>query len=75
MDGMSMMLWGVFGSLLVLLLLFLIVVTAVAVVRWIWGNKKPLSLGRENVLDILKTRYAKGEISKEEFEWIKKDIE
>jgi len=26
-------------------------------------------------MDILKTRYAKGEISKEEFEQLKKDLE
>jgi putative membrane protein len=75
MDGMGMMVWGVFGSLLGLLLIFLFVVAVVAVVRWMWGNKEALSTGRENALDILKKRYAKGEISKEEFERIKKDIE
>ncbi len=33
------------------------------------------STGPETALDILKKRYAKGEITKEEFEQMKKDLE
>lgn len=76
MDGMGMMVWGVFSFLLGLLLIFLFVVIIVAAVKWLWGRNLPLLMkDREDALDILKKRYAKGEISKEEFERIKKDIE
>lgn len=76
MDGMGMMIWGVFSFLLGLLLIFLFVLIVVAAVKWLWGQKFPFMVNdRENALDILKNRYARGEISKEDFERIKKDIE
>ena len=76
MNGMGMMVWGVFSFLLGLLLIFLFVVAAVAAVKWIWGQKTPWAWrSQESALDILKQRYARGEVSKEEFERIKKDIE
>lgn len=76
MDGMGMMIWDVFSFLLGLLLIFLFVLIVVAAVKWLWGQKFPFMVNdRENALDILKKRYARGEISKEDFERIKKDIE
>jgi putative membrane protein len=76
MNGMGMMIWGVFSFLLGLLLIFLFVVVVVAAVKWLWGQQTPfVTRDRESALDILKKRYARGEIGKEEFERLKKDIE
>jgi putative membrane protein len=76
MDGMGMMIWGVFSFLLGLLLILFFVLVVVAAVKWLWGRKLPFVLSdRENALEILKRRYAKGEISKEVFETIRRDIE
>ncbi|MGH7846587.1 MAG: SHOCT domain-containing protein [Candidatus Binatia bacterium] len=75
MDGMGMMVWGFFSFLLGLLILFLFVL-AVAYVKWVWGQRPEGMTGREeSALDILKRRYAKGEINKEEFERVKREIE
>ncbi len=43
---------------------------------WISGSKgfSPLNIRVNNSLDILKQRYVRGEITKKEFESIKKDI-
>jgi putative membrane protein len=66
MDGMGMMMWGI----------RLFVVIVVAAVKRLWGPKMRFLISdRENALEILKKRYAKGEIGKEEYERIKKDIE
>jgi uncharacterized membrane protein len=44
--------------------------------KWLGASKLPFSVNNpENALEILRKRYAKGEISREEFETIKRDIE
>jgi len=59
-----------------LLLIFLLIFAVVAGVKWIWGEKMPfIRRNGERALDILKKRYAKGEIYQDEFDRIKKDIE
>jgi len=76
MNGGSMMGMMIFMFLFGLLLIGLFVLIVVAVVKWLSGSKMPFSVSdRENALEILKRRYAKGEIGKEEFERIKRDIE
>jgi len=66
----------IFIFLFGLLLIGLFVLLVVAVVKWLSSSKMTFSVSdRENALEILKKRYAKGEIGKEEFERIKRDIE
>lgn len=57
--------------------LYLILITALAslifsmIFKGIWKDRDK----KEDSLEILKSRYAKGEISKEQFESMKKDIQ
>lgn len=75
-GGGNMMGYGGHGGMF----MWLIVIVVIAVVVYLVYNRNigaGGSLGglRESPLDILKKRYAKGEISREEFEQLKRDIE
>lgn len=75
MDSWSMMGMMIFMFLFGLLVVLLFVLIVIAVVKRLWGSKMPFSVhDRENGLEILKKRYAKGEIDKEEFETIRREI-
>jgi len=69
-EGMGW--WMAFGGILFVLFWGAIIALVV------WGIKKATERGstneKKNPLDIAKERYAKGEISKEEFDKIKKDL-
>jgi len=51
----------------------LIIVGIVVLVRWLTGNK--VDDVQESPLDILKKRYARGDIDRETYERIKKELE
>ncbi len=72
--------WGAMGiGMLLWMILFwgLLVAGVVVLVRWVWGTGRPGPPGgaAETALDILKKRYAKGEITKEQFETMRRDIQ
>jgi len=73
---MGMMIWGLLGVLLGLVVLFLFILAAAYGVKWVWGQKRSsANIHDESALDLLKKRYARGEINREEFDRTKKEIE
>ena len=69
--------WMMGGMWLLLILFWILIITGVVlIVRWLTerNDQGKISL-TESPLDILKTRYAKGEIDREIFEKMKQDIE
>jgi putative membrane protein len=69
---------GWFGMIISLAFWILIIIGLVFLIRWLAISVRDGGVrGHGNIdtpLDILKKRYVKGEISKEEYETIKKDI-
>lgn len=65
--------WGLGGGIMMLLFWAAAIIFIVWVVKEI-GGKNHERTNSNSALDILKERYAKGEINKEEFEAKKKDI-
>jgi putative membrane protein len=69
--------WGWLGILLMVIVWALVILGIVALIRWLWaaGPRRPAGPAHgESPLDILKARYARGEIDKAEFEQKKKDL-
>ena len=70
MDGYGM---GYGMGILALIFWILVIIGLVLLIKYLWeggGAKR----GEESALEILKKKYARGEISKEEFEEKKKDL-
>ena len=72
--------WGMgwFGMIFMIIFWGLIIVGLVLLIRWLIQNtsgkgQTGVRTG-SNAIDILRERYAKGEISRDEFESMKKDI-
>lgn len=77
--GPGMMGWGIlawFGPIMMVIFWVAIIIAIIFFVRWLItssrGNRA--SAAQDSALEILKKRYARGEIGKEEFEEKKKDL-
>lgn len=72
MDDWGHTTWGYGGVFVWLILLVLVGVVIFFVMR---GDKWIKRGGEESALEILKKRYARGEITREEYDKMKKEIE
>ena len=66
--------WG-FGALHMLLYWGVLILILAALVKWVFGVPGGRTAERGRALDILKERYARGEVGKEEFEQKKRDLQ
>ncbi len=64
---------SVYGLIMMLLWALFAVAIIFVIVRLVRGSRSDVSVSLKP-LDVAKTRYAKGEIDKKEFEQIKKDL-
>ena len=69
--------WGVgmlFGMGVFVLFWVLVLAGVALLTRWLWVQARPTAKANESALEILKRRYARGEITREEFETIRRDL-
>ena len=71
---MHLMWWGWGIGMMAMMFLFwaLVIVGLIVGIRWLLGQGK--ATRSDSALEILRQRYARGEINKEEFESKKKDL-
>ena len=67
--------WGLFGAIHMVLWWALLILGIVVLVKWLMsGPSRGERASESRALEVLKERYARGEIGKEEFEQKKRDL-
>lgn len=74
--GNNPMSWGFgfFGWIFMVFWWVLIIAVIVTLIKWLMSQSRDTHNHEKSALEILKERYAKGEIDKKEFEEKKKDL-
>ena len=68
--------WGMgFGWLFMLLFWGLIILGIAALAKWLWTSTAAGAAKPKTALEILQERYARGEIDREEYERIRRDLQ
>jgi len=65
--------WGVVMALLMLAFWVAVIAAVVLAIRWLAGQGRPVQ--GDHALEILRQRYARGEIDREEFEARRRDLQ
>lgn len=66
--------WGFFGIVHMVLWWFLLVLGIVVLAKWLLGSSGGRGVAEDRALSLLRERYARGEIDKEEFDKRKRDL-
>ena len=67
--------WGLGGGIMMIIFWAAIILAIVWIVKEVGGrNNSDKTRHAKSAIEILKERYAKGEITKEQFESMKKDV-
>ncbi len=66
--------WGFFGMVHMVLWWLLLVLGIVVLAKWVFGGTGGRKASEDHALALLRERYARGEIGKEEFDQKKKDM-
>jgi putative membrane protein len=67
------MMWGMSGMMLLAVLGWLLIIVAIGAGAW-WLVRGTTAHRRDGALDVLRERYARGEISREEYESRRRDL-